>query len=92
LSSASTAATESSKSTIVVTAASASTSWTPAGSVAADRRGPVNDDLEVQPVVAQQHARRRGALADVAGERGPGSASPAGPAGVSATRPSAVTE
>ena len=70
LSSASTVATESSKSTIVVTAASASTSWIPAGSVRADRPGPVDDELEVQAVMAQQHARRGIGVARVPGERG----------------------
>ena len=53
LSCASTAATESSRSTIVVSAASSSTSARPAGSFAADRVGAVDDQLDVQAVVDQ---------------------------------------
>ena len=36
----------------------------------ADRPGPVDDELEVQAVVAQQHARRGAGVAGVPGERG----------------------
>ncbi len=69
MSSASTAATESSQSTIVVTADSSTTSLTPAGMVLADRVVAVDLDLDVQAVVPQQDAGEPAVRLAVADER-----------------------
>ena len=68
MSSASTAATESSKSTIVVMADSRTTSATPAGSVCPTWVDGSMHDLDAQAVMGQQDAARRRAVAPVARE------------------------